>query len=825
MRDMQSGGSSGAALPGLLNNRRLFATLCTCSVALSALCLPAAANAQDAAAKDDAVAPSGLQEIVVTAQKREQRLQDVPVAVTALGRDALEANKIDTIRDLSAFVPNLTVKTQVGGTNLPVFSMRGLAVQGSAAGSDRGIAIYYDGVYMGGANGTILEVADIERIEVLRGPQGTLFGRNSTGGAIQFVTPEPSGELGVTQKLTLGTFSQFRSSTTINTPQFGAFSARFTYTHSQVDGDMDNLGAGTRYNFGPAIGKPTKFFTSPSKLGGQNVDAFMAAVKFEPSDDLKMIARFDWSENVFSQRPLGVTYIAPLVQGLGFGQADLTQVSLKRPNAVNNWGTVPGVSKGWGTSLNLDYRISDAVSLRNIFGYRKVHTIVPVADISGYGGIYNNGNPLFGLLLGGPLAASTVGAPFWILESSNDDNVRQWSEELQLNVNTRIVTVTTGLMYYDQFEAAGGYGSPQFEQSTIGGLPNGLPFLILPNFVVPNAGQPFGTRGRSTRIKTRSYAGYLHGEFHVTDQIDVLAGIRYTNDRKRGPDFFSYNGAVPLELFQKYDGHKVTYNIGVNYKPNSDILLYAKYATGFISGGSLAGFPYRPEVAKSWEAGVKADLFDRHVRANVALFRVKYSDLQFSSGGQALNPPRPEIGQLLLNAGDARAQGVELETTVIPVQGLTLTANVGYLDFKFLRLDPAILSAYSEAFAPFRPDWTLNVAAQYETPLDDDVTASFRLDANWSSKIISVQGVYVSIPADQRDAFVRTAVVPAHWIANARVSFRGMKLGRLNSEFALWARNLFNNRDPNYIISYPQLMNAAEYERPRWFGMDFRIEL
>jgi iron complex outermembrane receptor protein len=177
--------------------------------AKAALLAGAALMATPASAQDDG-GPQ-LEEIVVTAQKREQNLQDVPVAVTALSQATLETNRIVDVRDLSAMAPNLTVRVASGGSSLPTYSMRGLVTGGGALGSDRGISVYIDGVYVQAGSGSIFQFADLERIEVLRGPQGTLFGRNATGGAISILTRGPTGEFGVRQELSYGNYDQLRT--------------------------------------------------------------------------------------------------------------------------------------------------------------------------------------------------------------------------------------------------------------------------------------------------------------------------------------------------------------------------------------------------------------------------------------------------------------------------------------------------------------------------------------------------------------------------------------------------------------------------------------
>jgi iron complex outermembrane receptor protein len=191
------------------------------STALAAvLGLPGQALAQATASEN-----GGLEEIVVTAQKREQSLQDVPIAVTAVTQENLQANRIYTVNDLSAIAPGVTVKPSAGGISTPSFTIRGQVSFGVVAGSDKQVSIYIDGVYISSPRGSIFQLPDIQRLEVLRGPQGTLFGRNATAGAVSITTRDPSGEAHVKVEGTYGNLDAYRVRVTAETPQFGPFSA------------------------------------------------------------------------------------------------------------------------------------------------------------------------------------------------------------------------------------------------------------------------------------------------------------------------------------------------------------------------------------------------------------------------------------------------------------------------------------------------------------------------------------------------------------------------------------------------------------------------
>jgi iron complex outermembrane receptor protein len=795
--------------------------------------LSASAGVLAACAPSFAFAQAQLEEIIVTAQKRAQRLQDVPVSVTAVPADTLVANRITTVRDLGSAVPNLQVRTVVGGSSLPSYTIRGLYTLGSSPGSDKGVALYIDGVYLGAFGGSIFELAEIERVEVLRGPQGTLFGRNSTGGAISFVTKEPPGQFGVKQTTSVGNYDYFRSSTRVNTPQVGPFSASLTYTHSERRGDIKNVAAGTVWDFSAAYGRP-KTFTSPKYLGSENLEAVGVAVKFEPTDNFKAVYRFDYTENTFTANGLGSIYQAPFVRAMVAAQPDpalRSVISPKRPKSVNARGVVPTTMEAWGHTLTMDYKVNDTVSLKNILAYRWTEQLPPWQEISGVDGLVNQGGPAF-LTLGflpffqGGAAAvnSTIGAPLGIRPTASGGTDEQWSDEFQVNLDTKFVTLTAGgLSYYTwlQRKNAG-------EENGVGRARSNL-FALFPNFQVPYLGQPGGAGGLTTTIKMMSYAAYAYGEFHITPQIDVIGGLRWTKDRKKGVDLSAYSLAAPTVLFVDYNDDRFTYNLGVNYKFSDDVLAYAKYSTGFISGGSLAGIDYAPEIAKSWEAGLKADWFDRTLRTNLAVFDVKYSNLQIPTSGGNLVPPRPEITQALVNAGDAKASGFELETTYAPpIKGLTLSAGVGYTHFKFTKILPIVLIGGVDYLPAGRPDWTANLVAGYKSdPLFDDVRLNARVDANYRSEswgITQVPATSALFSQAEQTLYKATGKLHPYWIVNARLALEGFKVAGSDVSLALWARNLFNEDSVNMMQALGFFSNAADYERARTVGVDLTVE-
>jgi len=742
-----------------------------------------------------------LEEVVVTAQKRAQRLQEVPISVTALTATELVANRVDNVRDLNGLAPNLTTRPSAGGSFIANYTIRGLFATGSAPGSDKGVSQYIDGVYLQNSGASIFDLADIQRIEVLKGPQGTLFGRNATGGAVTFYTRDPSGEFGGKQDITVGNYGQFRSRTRIDTPTWGPLSGTLTYTHSERRGDTRNLGAGTVWDYGPATKGAIGKLTSPKRLGDQNVDAVFAAVRFAPSDNFKATYKFDYTKNDFTPDGNGLvaTRTASLGPALGGAfNASATPISRTRTKAVNNWFSTPGHTKNYGHNVTMSLEVNPQLTLKNILAYR--HSDLFVANqLDGLGGV---------LLT----VAPGVSLPFLGIDNSTVTTERQWSNEFQVNYDSDFMTLTAGYLHFDDRVSTGG---PR-------GAANTIIFSAVPGFVIPT------TNSIPSFVHLKSDALYAQGEFHVTSQIDAIGGVRWTKDVKDGLDRGS---ATPIPI--AYDKSQVTYLVGLNYKPTEDILTYVKYSTGYVSGGFLANNAYAPETAKSAEAGVKSEWFEHRLRANLALFHVKYTNLQSVTSGATYCLIQTAVPcgapQVVYNLGNATAKGAELELTAKPVEALTLQGGVGYTHFKIDKLQPFLVSpqnAFTSNFIPtYRPKWTTNLSAQYDTgEVYAGAHASFRVDATYRSKSYTMSGGRTLNNVVDPGGIITATTIPSAWLVNGRVALTDVTFGHgLKGTIALWGRNLFDNKDPVFT-AYLGPFTGATYERARTFGVDLSAE-
>ncbi|MCW1428117.1 TonB-dependent receptor [Novosphingobium sp. JCM 18896] len=809
----------------------------------------------------------GLEEIVVTAQKREQSLQDVPIAVTAVTQENLQANRIFTVNDLSAVAPGVTVKPSAGGISTPSFTIRGQTSFGVVAGSDKQVSIYVDGVYIGSPRGSIFQLPDIQRLEVLRGPQGTLFGRNATAGAISVTTRDPNGDARVKLEGSYGNYDAYRLRATVETPQFGPFSAYFSYVRDYRRGEIRNAAEGTLWD---RSNSPSGFGVkrSPRWLGTVDSNSYFAAVKFEPSDSFKLVYKYDRNDDKGTPEGTGfIGYDAAAGGGLLGGvltalyssQQTYAAPDGKRPDVVTNAWVTAREQRVQGHSATATWQATDSIVVKNIFAYRKATVFAPSA-IDGVGtltftpqvvqpfallsAVGQIGAGFFALpqaqqaaILGQFAAGLTplVGSRVAIVNSQASSIAKQWSDELQVNYTSERLQATLGALWYHSDDEAGG---PIGQQNT----------LTFGTFLPASGVIPLGNEGRYFN-KATSLAAYAQLEFKVTPELEIVGGARVTYDKKTSSFRWDVRSATtgvvsprPLIVPPEYSKTKPNFLIGVNWKPNQQTLLYAKYSTSFVSGGSTAGIVYEPETASSVELGFKGDFLDNRLRTNLALFHVDYNHFQSPQSTTAANSVAAVLptlttlygaataGELIsslstfvVDQGKIRARGFELEVTAAPTRGLTLGGSVSYTDVKFPFINPAVLAGTGGVFrVTARPKWTASAYGSYETePLFGETTLNFRADVLYRSKILFSLNPAIDIYASRSNASM--AEVKGFALVNGRVALRHLSIGGADAELAVWGKNLTNRKDATFALFTP-LATSANYVAPRTYGVELSIE-
>jgi iron complex outermembrane receptor protein len=824
---------------------RRILTGCTALTAAGLGAMPALAQESDDT--------GGLQEIIVTAQKREQTLQDVPVAVTAISEDTLKANRVTNVVDLSGMAPGVNVRTSIGGSQLPIFAIRGTLSYGVVPGSDKQASIYLDGVYISSPRGSIFDLPDVTRIEVLRGPQGTLFGRNATSGAISIQTRDPSGEAGVIASLSKGNRDYDRYQLSASTPQIGPFSAYFSYVHMNKRGDIRNTAPGAVWNRANSAWRPVaKSAKSPEWLGSKDVDTWFAALKFE-SGDFRAVYKYDQTEAFGTPEAtslVGVNrsraLLGPLMGALIDSQTNPVLFAPnvnKRPKAVRNSYVIPTDQSNHGHSLTTEFVASDSITIKNIAAYRgsdifaaqpidgmsaltfTQQALVPYATFAGISRLAAQGvnvqDPANAALVQATIGgiaqqiAPLIGQPFIGIASGAQSRSKQWSDELQINYDSDFLTATVGALWLKTTD----YTAEHRMQNTIS-------FDFVPGGVLPNKAIGEGVN------KAKSIAGYAQFEVHVTPQLDLIAGGRLTKDKKTGT--FTYGGSLATlnTIPFRYKDTRFTYLLGVNYKPTEDILLYGKWSTGYVTGGSTAGIPYDAETVKSAEAGFKGEFLNRRLRTNLAVWWADYKNVQGPQTATSFGPQIAQItgipnlassiGTFILDLGSRRSKGFEFEFDAAPARGLTIGGSLSYTDTKVSDVPQVVLQVVGAYTGQLNiPEWSGSIYGQYQTePLFGDAYLSARVDGIWTSDVDTDSNpnrpLFQILGTDK-------ANIEAHWIVNGRLALREVDLGAVKADVALWGRNLFDTQRMSYGLNLSELFFAANYIPARSYGVDLTI--
>ena len=650
-------------------------------------------------------------------------------------------------------------------------------------------------------------------------------------------------------------------------------------------------------------------------MGDHNSEAVFAALKFEPSDNFAATYKFDWTgDNYTPEGNAAIIYnpatndgkiiralINNQVAGVATTGAFIGQtikpgvVPIFAPDgkrtgfATNAW-TVPGYQRNSGHNLTMEWEASDNVTVKNIMAYRSSY-LYGASALTGMSGMVITPAAAAAIvadttITGGAAYAAAVGNRYLDFGTQRLYRNQQWSEELQLNYNSSLMNLTLGGIYFKSKERE---GSPQ----TMFASKNR--FIAIPDNtgLLPQADGTLriGANTFQEAIffnQAQSYAAYGQVELHVTPTIDLVAGARYTHDEKTGQSFIGgkwnpatpgdrVNGTVtyttaPTSLFGGllivpsetqsfiYKDNQPSYAFGINYKPNRDLLVYAKYSRSYVSGGKLANLEWKPEIAKSWEAGLKATTLDGKLRANLAVFAVTYDNLQLAQGGSAFALSNPTIANVpVIITGvnvPFKAKGFELELTAAPTRGLTLGANLGYTTTKFDGIlsatvlvtassglcgaefgavaatavpTAAQLSALAACEAASSPHYkqtllpavTSNLWAQWESEpmFGGDARLSVRLDAQLKSSQRLDANDDAPLPG-----FEPVEKTPSTLILNGRIALSDFDLGPLKTTFALWGRNLTDNKAIQFTGGISGVSRSASFTPARTFGADLTVK-
>lgn len=741
------------------------ALLCCCSPAS----LLAAEVAADAPVADAAADPGpGLGEITVTAQKQKTDLQKTPISISVLNGNDLGNRHALTLTDLGeGSIPSLRVAPFFARKSALTLGIRGVGALSDAnqPARDQGVGVYLDGVYLGRAQGLGAALYDVERIEVLKGPQGTLFGRNTEGGAISIVTRKPSGELHAEVTAGASNYGGYEGIAHIDLPRFNDISIKIDALVQGRGGTTDNPLSSARD------------FNSYHRKGVH------VAALWEPAPNFSAMYGFDIS------RDASTPYNVQLVEAGSLPLAPLIHVQPDRVDTANVGVPMQNsVGKTWGHQLNLEWKPASHLTVRSISSYRHLTQSQ-----------YDSGEQVL-----------SVFAPNGTFNRYSLANFyqHQYSEELQIIGDFPRLNFVGGGFYYHEWVRDNAF-TPNTNQWNA----DGTAYTILP---VPIAATPFPDR--ASHAKTDSIAVFGQATYTpplIDDRAHLAVGGRYSHDKKSGA-LFAVNGALPVvdgvaaeQMFRLSKGRfDPMVNLSLDLARN--ISVYGKWSTGYKSGGansrSLTYRAFGPESISEFEIGAKTEFLDHHVRLNLAAYTGAYKNVQVDFN--ALIPGANRGTLETTNAdGKGRIKGVEADLTIAPVQGLTLTGSYAYNHVRlpdapnpFAAGNPLVV-----VYPLYAPRNAASGAIDYALPLKG-ATLTFHLDANYSD------GQYTSTtdPTKSDKSF----------LVNGRVSMGEMRMSGTDAtlEVSLWSRNLFN-RSYAFLKNFNSALGTyAIFNEPRTFG-------
>lgn len=683
-------------------------------------CFVAITGAAAAAADDVQRSSDGLEEVVVTAQKRAERLQDVPVSVTAFSQDQMDLMGIQNIAGMQESTPNLSFAVQTGDQYSAKVTLRGVGTETTEGGGDPGVALHIDNVYVGRNSAAAIDIYDVERVEVLRGPQGTLYGRNANGGSVNIVTRRPQDVQEASGDITYGSYDWVRVRGVLNQPLGDNAAARLTVFSDTRDGYLENL----YRNGGDAGDKDSQGgrlqLLWRNVLGGELLLRAYAVKNGGVGPANRLLGTDTGTADGYPRE---------FLIGIGAGggppvSADVyrnfngnANTPVLQPLPTDLWKVRKDANefldqKMRGADIQGEWTFASGITLRSISSYQTLESEILI---------------------------DTDGSELPIETRGRKNAAHQFSQELNLlsSSDGRFTWLLGGFYYTESL-------SETLRGTT---LPGTVPLTFrLPPFAVPGGGG--AALWTIQDYSNDSYALFGQGTLRITDSLNLTVGARHTKDEKS--QYRPQSGIIDLTTRFRFNGagargyappdssggewSKATWKASIDYKFNPDHMVYASYSTGFKAGGfdlnspTVSGelSPYQPETVKAIEIGSKNRFLDGRMTFNLAAFRYDYENMQtfrLTAFG-----PRTD------NAASSSIEGFEAELALRPTEAFSIDASFGYLDAKyddfFLAIPPPGVNLAGNRLNN-APDWTGHVGAEYVLPIGTHNLIS-RVD--WSYK-------------------------------------------------------------------------------------------
>lgn len=812
-----------------------------------------------------------LEEVMVTAQRRLESSQDTPVSITSLSADSIEKRSIKSFGDLIGDVPAIGGFEAPGSRGTVGINMRGVPGGSPANVSlDPAVAMYMDGVFIGKTAGSSLDVADIERIEILRGPQGTLYGRNSTAGAINLVTRRPTGEFGVRAKAGIGRFGERSYRGALDLPAIGIenqglgqLRSSFAYQNRSRDGLYRNDSVGEpdfdeidreawRASLDWRVGDnfSASYIYDASRLDEHG--ALQQVVGFNPLDAsgtpripaLQAIqGGLDALSRVAGADPRIASELLPAFDSTisAYQAADRLGEGRRRHGQADN--TPLTDSKNGGHALTLEWDAGELgalgdVTFKSISAHRKMKSYV-FGDLEDFdterGNVWNDLTllTLGSLYFGSGGASSPVVDRLWegveeigAFHSNQDTTTRydQLSQELQMIGATENLDYTLGFYYFED--------ESRYRRNAV--------------FAAPLS----GLQRQNYDLETDAWSMYGQSTWRlpVLDRrLSLTTGLRYTEEKKSV--FYNYLGTsspfspdfdpddirqVQPKLSRSEDFYNLSGTLTLSYAFTDDLNTFLRYATGYRSGGfngELYDSAFNEEEIEQLELGLKSEWWERRLRVNASLYGYNVDDMQVST--ISVNA-QGSTSSSIRNAGKAKRWGGELEVLFAPAEDLVLGLNYAYISGEFDRYPPLLnpdgqggfleVPVLDKAKRSASPSNQVSLTADYtfaRLPLGD-ITGF--LQVNWQDEWYEVT------LSTFTDSAGTTSVLPhqrmdERTVVNARLNLEQVQWGNGVLSVGLWGKNLTDDDYPTYGINFGSLgLIAQQYAEPRTYGVDVTFE-
>ncbi|MDR3513604.1 MAG: TonB-dependent receptor [Caulobacteraceae bacterium] len=708
---------------------------------LASLTAPTWVHAQQASPAADK--PQQVEEVVVTARKRTEKLQEVPASISAVSASRLAASGINDIQGVVGSVPNVSFSGGIAGAIQGQVGIRGISTLVRNIGVESGVGFYVDGVYLGRPDSYNQELIDIDRVEVLRGPQGTLFGKNTIAGVFNITTKQPGDHPEAEIRAEVGNYDLARIQAYVMGPIADGVAAKLAMGYVHRDGTYKNLS------------------------GGQNGDqidtaSMRAQLFYTPTDKDKLILSFDGLRDRSHPAFFQVTDLA--------GATGKALIEETTPHTINNNRPDKLNRDNYGTSITYSHQFA-AGELTSITAFRHSAYEAWLDDDQNQ--------------------VDNLSADHW------GDKTDFFSQEVRFSGAVgRKLSYIVGLYYADQLVTT----------DRILAIGNDL-------LGVPLGDPPLTTKGS---VRTHSYAIFANADYKLTDRATLSVGLRGSQEDKK----VAFDQADPTGIFASIGLPSLSYaasasngdlspTVSLSYKLAPAITVYGRIAEGFKSAAfnvdlvsSTKGLAAGPENATTYEVGVKSDLFERRLRANLGVFTTAYDNMQVS---QLLGS-----GVTLNNAGKATISGVEAEFTAVPIEPLRLDASFGYLNAKYDKykncgVPTSLGGGYTDCSGKWivgAPEFTARFGAEYDYPVSlGDIV--LRADVTHESPVY--------FDATNSDRFRSDG----HTLLDMRL---GLRTDRW--DIFLWSKNITNATYITYRDDRTSAgaLQTTAYGDPRTFG-------